>query len=150
MEISEQVKQLLPARYEIDAQNIEYVRVLEAIQLPDASRTPSEHNWLWRGPVIESYFVAIDKQLYVPDHQTVVLNIRLEENKLSFGRAAFWKGHLWGYSPILGLGPENHPVEHNGWSWTVFQGIITHREFQRLTRLDRTYHWMQLARGESS
>jgi len=148
MEISEQVRQLLPARYEIDAQNIDYIRVLQEIRLPDSSRTPTEYSWLWRGPVIESYFVAIDKQIYTPKHETIVLNIQLEENNLSFGRAAFWRSHLWGYSPIGGFGPDNHPVEHNCWSWTVFQGILSIREFQCLTKLDRSHHWIQFARGE--
>ena len=147
MEISEQISQLLPPSYDIDAQGIEYLRTFNEIKLPDASRTPSEYGWLWRGPVIESYFAAVDKQIYIPEQKTAVLNIKIEENNSCFGRAAYWRGKMWGYCPIGGLGPDNHPVEHNRWSWTVFQGIISARDFQCLIKLDNTCHWIHLARS---
>jgi len=147
MEISDKIRQLLPDRYEIDAQNVQYFRVSNKIKLPDASRTPTVYDWLWRGPVVESYFIAIDTQIYMPKGDIAVLNIKLEENHFCFGLAAYWQGRVWGYSSIGDIGPEDHPITKNDWSWTIFQRILSAQDFKCLIGLNRAYHWVLLARS---
>jgi len=145
MDLSDKVRCLLPARYEIDAQDIEYFRTFNKIRLPDSSRTPTECGWLWDGEITESYLVAIDSQIYMPGQDVVFLNIGLEENNLRFGRVAYWRGQMWSYSSIGGIGPDEHPGS-NLWSWTSFQGILSSNDFKCIINLDRTCYWLQLAR----
>lgn len=148
MEISDRIRRLLPTAYEVDAQNIEYFRTFDERKLPDSSRTPTEYTWLWGQPLcVESYFAAVDRQIYIPGQETVILNLTLEENTLSFGRAAYWRGGIWGFSVIGGVGPADHPIDWNRWSCTSFQGILTPADFACLLALDKTKHWIQLARG---
>jgi len=147
MELSDRVRSILPARYSIELEDVVYLRTFNLITLPIADRAPSEYGWLLHGHPKESCFAAVDTQIYIPDQDVAVINIKLVENGLTVGRVAYWRGRIWGYSAAAIHGSmSDHLVDHNIWSWAVFVALLSKANVKLLDKLDSTCHWVQFVR----
>jgi len=112
MEISQRIKDLIPHHFDLSGKKPAILRVSNVERLPDDSPVATEYAWLDQEGTRESYLLWADKELFVPETETIIIaelklavttkrmrsgNNTYEEIKPTIGSVAFWRDALWGY-----------------------------------------------------
>jgi len=132
MNPTEQLLKILPPNYTADLNNIRCLRVIDAIELPGKSRTIMEYRWLLRGVVSRAFFISVDEQAYDPNHDTIIVDIKMYRLGSYIHRCGFWRGSLCNYEFLV----SEYPL------MSTSDGAI-------YDTLDKSKDWIHLVMGQT-